>query len=426
MIDAFLLFFLVSLVPIAFIGLGARTEHAIFVAWRVAQLATLALSFAWILYRLARGRWTDWLLLVAISLLVAFIALSYVGIAWDSQIEYQRVLLLAERYGGLTEAYRHGVTSWILGYPPGTSLSVAWYRWLRLPSPNVAQGVLFALWSTSLLVRHMRSLDVASKLLFFVLLVSGPLFLWHLTYFYNNLFYALIWGQLILAPMFGSSLRPWERCGYALVLVWLRPQWQIAAIPIGSAALATLLSEPTFDRRCLYETVLATLAALCVAWLGATYWQTAAARLTGAQDQVKSAILDDIAAHQDQRSVHVDVTTKTIERQSPPKPALWSKQSADAITWAYGVTKNAYAISLLVLAGVALLGLLSLRRGGLVFVVPLLSPLALIVGTAIFARSYPEYRANKWALERLQIIAPILAAGAAAALHHAYRIRTRS
>jgi len=41
----------------------------------------------------------------------------------------------------------------------------------------------------------------------------------------------------------------------------------------------------------------------------------------------------------------------------------------------------------------------------------------------VFARSVASYQANEWALERLQIIVPILAAGVATALHQALRER---
>ena len=70
-----------------------------------------------------------------------------------------------------------------------------------------------------------------------------------------------------------------------------------------------------------------------------------------------------------------------------------------------------------------LLALVTLRRRGLAFLAPMLGPFIVMIGTAVFARSVASYQANEWALERLQIIVPILAAGVATALHQALRER---
>jgi len=423
MIDAFLVFFLVSLIPIAFLGIGGPTEAALFTAWRWLQVVTFLGASAWVLYQLARRDWRGLVVLLLLALVVAYFGLSYSGIAWDAQIEYHRVLLLAIRYGGLTEGYRHGVVSWVLGYPPGTSLSVAFYRSLHLLSPNVAQELLFLLWSGAFFVRHLRHVDLPGKLLFFAIILVDTRFLWHLTYFYNNLFYALIWAELALAPLFGSPMRPWETCGSALVLVWLRPQWEIAAIPIATGALATLLASPTWTKRLLRDAGVVTAAALVVARLAASYWQNAVGELGRLLNGHTVQVLDQLRTHPDFPALHVDVDTKAFMQQAPHTPALLSKESANAVAWAYHVSVDRYPLYFAALAALALLALVTLRRRGLAFLAPMLGPFIVMIGTAVFARSVASYQANEWALERLQIIVPILAAGVATALHQALRER---
>lgn len=422
MIDGMLAYFLVSLIPIALL-FGGRAEHVLFVGWRWLQVVTLFAVAAHVLYRTVRSGWRDVVLLVAIAVGIGYIALSYSAIAWDAQIEYHRVVLLAARYGGLTEGYRHGVANWILGYPPGTSLSVMFYSTLHLASANVAQGLLTLLWSAVFMQRHMRNVDFAGKAIFFVLLGMGEHALWHVTYFYNNLFYALIWAELVLAPMLGSSMRPWERVGWALVLVWLRPQWQIAAIPIGSSALSTLLAAKSLDLRFVRDLALTTMAALLVAWLGSGYWRTASAALDRAISEEKMRVVDAIGAEQDRQILAVETATKALEQQRAPTPPLLSRASLDAVDWAFYVTKHVYRRSMWMMGFLALFALVTLRRRGLMLLVPLLSPLALVLGTAVFARMFPGYRSNEWALERLQIITPILAAGMVTALHRAIRLQ---
>jgi len=426
MIDAFLAFFLVSLLPIAFLGIGGHTEHVLFIGWRWLQVVALFASSLFVVYQLARRDRRGLAVLALVVVGVAYLGLSYLGIAWDAQIEYNRVLQLAQRFGSITEAYRHGVTHWIFGYPPGASLSVAFFLTLKMISPNVAQGVLLALWSGSLLTRHLRHVDVPTKIVFFVLLATGTQLMWHFAYFYNNLFYALVWATFVFAPMFGSSLRPWEWCGYALVLVWLRPQWQIAAIPIGVGALAALASARTWNLRVLRDTILMMTAALAVAWLGSTYWRSASAKLDEAMSRENADVIANITAQQASPVLEIDVHTRPLAQQTTTVPPFLSRESVDAVVWAYHVTAHAYSLSLVVLAAVATLALLILRRRGLVFVVPLLSPIGIVLGTAAFAHYYAAYRANSWALERLQIITPILAAGSVAALHWTVRQRTRA
>jgi hypothetical protein len=424
-IDAFLVFFVVSIVPIAFVGIGGRAEHWLFVAWRGLQVATLGLAFVWIGGRLVRARWSDRLLVLAVAAALGYVALSYDGIAWDAQMEYHRVLLLADRFGSLSAGYAHGMVPWLLGYPPGTSLSVMWYRWLRLPSPNMALDVLVLLWTASFVLRHMHKVDASGKLIFFVLMATNVTMQWHVTFFYNNVLYALIWAQLILAPMLGSTLRPWEQCAYALVLVWLRPQWQIAAIPLVSSALATVVSAPSIDRRLLRDTILVATAAIAVAWLGGLHWYRVEAELDRQQQQLKEAVIEDVKAHQDPSLLRVEVETQAIEKLAPPPPPLFSSASASAIAWAWGVTKNLHWAGMLLMFAVGILAVVALRRRGIVFFVPWLSPLGLIVGTAAFARVYVNYRANTWALERMQMVVPILAAGAVTALHARLRAARR-
>jgi hypothetical protein len=426
-IDAFLVFFLVSIVPLAFIGVGGRTGHALLAIWRVAQFGTLALAFAFVLYKLARSRWQDIVLFLAIIAAVAVVGLSYSNIAWDAQIEYHRIVLLTEQWHSLYDAYVHGMSTWIVGYPPGTSLSVMWYRWLHLISPNVAQEVLLVLWCGAFMIRHMQRVDTLGKVVFFALVATTPLFQWHVTYFYNNLFYALICAQLVLAPLFGSSIRPWELSAYALVLVCLRPQWEIAAISITSSALATVLAAtPPLERRRLRDAVVAALVALMVARYGAIYWKHAEIQLVAAQEQHKLAIAQQLAATQPHDALEVQVQTKAVEQLAPPLPPLLSRESLGAIAWAWNISTKPYASDFVLLGGVGLLALATLRRRGLPLLVPWLSPLGLIAGTAVFAHSQPTYRANAWALERLQIVVPILAAGSAAALYMRLRARTRA
>lgn len=419
--NGFLVYLLISIIPIALIGIGGRTEHVLFVSWRWVQVVALFAVSALLLYRTIRSGWRDLVVLVLVAAALAYLALGYTQIAWDAQIEYHRVIMLANSYGSLTEGYKHGITNWILGYPPGTSLSIMFYSTLRMPSANIAQNILALIWSASFMQRHMRDVDLAGKLAFFVLLAVGEHSTWHFTFFYNNLFYALVWAELVLAPLFGSSFEPWERCACALVLIALRPQWQIAAIPIGTSALSTLLTARTINRRLVRDLAMVTMAALCVAWLGSSYWREASTQLNTAISQEKLRALATTSAGQDARTLHVEVETNSVTEQRPPVPALLSKPSFEAVAWAFAVSYHAYRTTAWTLALAALFALIVLRRRGLAFVVPLLSPLALVAGTAVFARSYPEYRANEWALERLQIITPFLAAGVLAALHRAIR-----
>lgn len=423
MIDAFLVFFLVTLLPIAFVGIGGRTEHALFATWRWLQVAALLAAACFVLYRLIRRDWRALVVLVLVGAGVAYLDLSYIGIAWDAQIEYFRVLQLAKQYGSLTEGYRHGITHWIFGYPPGASLSVAFFQTLNMVSPNIAQGILILLWSGSLMARHMRDVDLAGKLAFFVLLATGSQLVWHYTYFYNNLFYALVWATLVLVPMFGSSLRAWEWCGYALVLVWLRPQWQIAAIPIGTGALSTLLAASGWSRRHARDTAIVAAAALTVAWLGSAYWQTASVELDRAMSRETTAVIAKLTEQQRSPVLEIEVRTKPFAQQYKPVPPLLSHASVAAVGWAYHVTARLYAVSLAVLALIGFVAVWALRRRGLVFLTPVLSPLAVLLGTAVFAR-YADLKTNTWALERLQIISPILMAGTLTALHRALRART--
>lgn len=417
MIDVFLAFLLVSVLPIAFIGVGGRLEHVLFLIWRALQLGALLLAFGYLGHRLWRARWADRLLLVVVAVALGYVALSYDAIAWDAQMEYHRVLLLADRWGSLSEGYAHGMVSWLLGYPPGASLSVIWYRTVRLPSVNMAQDVLLLLWAAVFVLRHMQRVDAPGKIIFFGLLATNAELQWHATFFYNNLFYALIWAQFVLVPLFGSTLRPWEQCAYALVLVWLRPQWQIAAIPIASGALAALLSAPSIHRRCVRDTALVALAAVVVAWLAGVHWYRIVGPLGLRQQQQKVATVAEAREHQDPHVLQIEVATQAVEKLAPPSSPLLSSASVAAIGWAFGVSWKLHWPGMLLLLAVGLLAVATLRRRGLVFVVPWLSPLALIVGTAAFAHVYPNYRANTWALERMQIVVPILAAGAVAALH---------
>ncbi len=426
MTDAFLVYFLVTLLPMFFLGVGGRTEHVVFVCWRWLQVVTLFGAFAYVIHRLIRRDWRDFVVLLLIAIAVAYLGLSYIGIAWDAQIEYNRVLQLAREFGSITEGYRHGVAHWIFGYPPGASLSVAFFMTLKLISPNAAQGILLVLWCGSLMQRHMRDVDLAGKLAFFILLATGSQLTWHYSYFYNNLFYALVWATFVLVPLFGSSMRPWEWCGYALVLVWLRPQWHIAVIPIFCGTLSALASAPAWNRRVVRDIALATIAAFAVAWLGSSYWKTASITLEAQMSHHNVEVLDDIAAHQDQHVLEIEVETKPLTQQAAPPASFFSRQSIDAIQWAYGVTKRLYSLSLMVLVAAALFALIVLRRRGIAFVVPLLSPIGVLLGTAAFAYVYSGYRANTWALERLQIITPILAAGTLVALHRAIRKQARA
>jgi hypothetical protein len=264
----------------------------------------------------------------------------------------------------------------------------------------------------------LRAVDGWGKAIFFVLLLFVPLIQWHMVYFYNNLFFSLLWGQLVLTPLWGSSLAPWERCAIALVMVWLRPQWMIVAVPVASSALIAILVAPSRDRRFVRDTILVTLAALVVAWLGAVYWVRTAAHLQDQQTKHNADVSAAIAAHQDPRVLELHVTTQPVEKLKPPPPPLFSERSATVVAWAYRVTRNGHALSLDFLFALTLLALVTLGRRGIVFLVPLASSMALVVGTAVFARNYPEFAANSGALERMQLIVPVLTAGLAAALYH--------
>lgn len=417
--DAFLVFMLVSFAPLAFpVAAGSSMEHVCFVGWRWLQVVVLAAAFGYVLMQLRRAPWVDRAIMLVLLMLALLAAASYGKVEWDAQIEYDRVVVLADRYGGLWNGYLHGI-QWILGYPPGTSLSALWYRTLHVPSPNWAQMALFLLWSATFLLRHLRAVDGLSKCLFFGTLIVMPMMQWHLYYFYNNLFFALISAEIVLLPLFDSRQEAWEQCGYALVLIWLRPQFALTAIPLVSAALTRLLTERR-DRRARYDVVAALLLALLVAWFGARFWARMMPRLSDLQTQHYADVAHAVAATQDQHVLDIEIAT---HMDPPPTPPVLSNDSLGAIEWAYETSMGVVARSVWIMIGGALFAVVVLRRRGLAFFVPIVTPAAFIVGTAVFARSYPAYRDNAWALERLQLVTSVFAAGIIAALHFQLRRR---
>ena len=162
-----------------------------------------------------------------------------------------------------------------------------------------------------------------------------------------------------------------------------------------------------------------------VAWFGCALWQNAAAVATRQQADFRSANAQSIAATQDATVEHVEVATDIRIAPQAPRPPWISRYSLDAVVWALAVTMHLYWLTFTLIGGAVLIALLALRRRGLPFLVPLLLPSALILGTIPFARYLPDYRSNAWALERLQLVSAVLAAGVLAAVHWQLRNAAR-
>jgi hypothetical protein len=200
-------------------------------------------------------------------------------------------------------------------------------------------------------------------------------------------------------------------------MVWLRPQFELTALSLVSMGLTRLLTT-RWQRRAVLETVATTVLALMVASYGARYWQRMMPVLANLQDSHYAAASTAIAAGQDPHALEIAIAT---HMQPPPTPPALSSNSVEAIHWAYQTSMHVVAQSAWIVVGTALFALVVLRRRGLAFLVPILTPAGFIIGTAAFARGYPAYRDNAWALERLQLVTSVFAAGTLAALHFQLR-----
>jgi hypothetical protein len=415
MIDGFLVFMLYSLVPMLFpTGLPPGTERALFLTWAVGQVMVVAALVLYLAWRTARARWQTRLAVIAWALTCFFVALSYMEIAWDSVVVYDRVVKVALHQKGLWSGYVSAGTPYVFGYPPGASLSVLWGRFLRMPSANMAHAAVLWLWMTNWLVEIVeREGNRKSAPLFLLLFAIGPQVFWHVVFFYNNIVYALLWTTLVTAPLHRVKLKPWQLCGYALALVWFRPQLLLALVPIASTALIELLLDGLNRRRLVWFVI-----AALVAFAGARFWERRVVQQTALQEQ---RLLDNQKLQTAGRDASaLELRFDAPPEQAPPVTTTQAKPRArvvrEAIAWASGVAYRAYGPALLALLVLPLCGLWLGRRWGLAVAVALLTPLTFIAGTAQFALANPDYQSIPGSLERLLLVTPLLAAAVAVAV----------
>jgi hypothetical protein len=423
-IDVFCLFMLWTVLPTALpVGTPPAIERVCFTGWAAVQVALLAFGLGYLVWRAVRATWSARILVVALAAIGAIGAFAYNRIQWDAQAVYDRVAHLAVLHRGVWTGFVHGGNDWILSYPPGASLTVVWGVLCGLPSSNFAHAVLMWLWGATLVVRVLPQTGLKrSGLVFFVLLfvyaspIPWAIPWWHYWLYYNNIFFSLVWMQFILCALIDLRMRPWEHLAYALVLVWLRPFFGIAALPVLSAgAIALLRGRP-------WKPVLwLTAAALVVQLGGVRAWHGKVTALTEAQGAYQRSALSQIEARRDPHALAIDLDTSihAASRTTAPSAAapLGTRRRIfiDAVVWAWAQAWAVGRYALLFLIMVPLGALVLGWRRALGYLLPLFNVLALVVGTGFFALGFPAYRANVEAFERMLIIAPILVAAVAVA-----------
>lgn len=415
--DPFLIFLLVSNLPILFpVTRFTRVEAAFFFLWRFVQIGALVWTLGYILLLAARRCTWPQRIFVGVMLVVAVLAAcDYNEMFWDSVVLYDRLVLLAFQHHGLWQGIVHGGTPYIIGYPPGSSLSVLWYKTLGLPTANMANVAVTYLWLASFTVRYLAPTRRWTGMLILTAVIAYfPTLWWTLLYFNNNLLYALLWASVIGVALLGQRSSLAELCGYAVCLIWLRPQFELTVIPIVSAGAIYLVRGNRWR-----PIVLMTVAALVCANLGARLWRHDADRLTAlqaehdAQLRVRSAVGQDpavLAVHLP--AFHADAPA------TPHAPPPRSPREVErvAIRWAWKESYRWNDRPILLMAALSLIAFaLGLRRG-LAHLVPWLTLAGFIGGTAIFAKAYPDYQSIGGSMERMEIVLPLLAGMMAVAL----------
>jgi hypothetical protein len=413
MTDWFVVFLVASDLPLLLpVGMSRGLENGLFTAWRWAQVGVGVLALVMVLRQLWRASApTRWCALgwTAFSLVIFF---QYRPMEWDAVVEYDRMVHLSLRHGGLWQGYIHAATTYVLGYPPGATLSVIWGRTVGLPSSNLAHVAILWLWGLSW-VRQLGSTGRGyGGFLFGALYLLAPYVDWHHEYFYNNIIYAILFAQLILIPLLRIESSLAESCACALLLVWLRWPRELAAVSIMSAAAIRLLrGEP------LRRTAVIMLLSLGCTVAGARLWSHRASQLTALQREHEQRLDGQTAMQQDSlaEEYHFEGSPAARSKPSATKRDLRSVYR-EAIVWAWNVTFQHYSTSLFLIFGACLFAWTLGLRTGLAYSVPLLTPLAFIAASAAFAETYPGYQQIPGSLVRLEIILPLLAAGGAVAL----------
>jgi hypothetical protein len=407
-IDPFLAFIAWTDLPLLFPAgaLGA----ALFAIWSYLQVVVFFGAALLVLYRAHRTGRSVALVVYAALVIAVVIAFNYCELGWDAVALYDRVDLNFAR-NGLWEGYAHAGTTYALSYPPGTSLTVMWGMRLGIMDSNFTHTFVVWLWFSSFMVTCVgKTGRFYSPILFLFLFSVGPDLSWHEMVFFNNILYAAIWTQLIVTPLLRVRTSPWSLCLYGVVLVWLRPQVEMAAVPVlSNAAIQLLLDKPA------KKVLISVTAALAAMYIASALWTYRSGQIANTQ-----ARLD-----RDQAVVQLagrDPAMQKIElpRRPPDKAPLPSRKAADvygeAVQWAYDLTTQWYGPAFWLLA---IVGLVAFTRGGrigLAYTIPFLSPISMIVATGRFAQYYAGWKGLWNSLVRLELIIPILAAAVPVAL----------
>jgi hypothetical protein len=417
MIDVFLIFLVWSLAPIALpIGTPRSVQGVLFYIWAAGQMALLVWACTYLARQTFRARRAEKCQVAMYVVLAVFGASAHVALQWDAQATYDRVARLTIEYRGLWSGLVHGGNSWILGYPPGTALTVVWAHLLHLPTSNIANVALLTLFFCNWTLRYVsstgmwRSGFIFAALVFFV---SGPIGwatpIWHYVVYYNNIVFALIWMLFIFVELRQLRWSPAEHLGYALALVWLRPVVSIAALPILSVAAMRILRCRDAKRACVLAA-----AALAVQCLGVVTWNAKEHGLERMQAAYERQVEQDVISHKDAQVLRIDIKTNprpTKQERLAPVTAF-----ERALSWAAVVTSNTCGGAMAVMAACSILAWATGWRQALVYAIPPLNLVALVFGTGFFAIHYPTYQDNYEAFQRLLIIGPILMAAVVVAI----------
>lgn len=417
MIDGFLVWMLWTLVPIAVpTGTPAWLQHGIFYAWITGQFSGLIACTVYLVLQTIRARPLLQLQVIGWLIIGLFAAFMWTPLQWDAQAVYDRVAHLAIAQRALWLGLERGGNSWILGYPPGASLTVIWGKLLKMPSSNLTHCIVITLWAWNWTIRYISATRIGRSGFLFATLffyVAAPVGwatpAWHYAVFYNNLLFALIWMQFLFAAWVDVSWRSWEPIGYALVLIWLRPVVGIAALPILSWAAISMLRRGNIRRIAVVA-----VAGFVVQVAGARAWVAKSHALESIQRAYADEVETEIAARRNATPLTIEVHTDPHHATNTPSSA--SRVFSEALTWATMVVRTTCGGGMLLLFVLALLAATLGWREGLSYVIAPMNIIALVIGTGFFAIGYRTYRDDYEAFERLLIIAPTLLAAAVTAL----------
>jgi hypothetical protein len=403
-VDWFVVFLAYSMMPMLF-PQSAGAETILFAIWRVGQIVlllgvcvALAREF-WRASRAAKASLVVWAFLTLVMCFAQRVTW------WDAVVEYDRIILLALRHHGIWQGLIQAGDQYIFGYPPGASLSILWGSAFGLHC-NQAQTLLLFIWTSSFTLRYLSGHRWYSYCLFGLLYYLVHEIGWHYIYFYNNIIYTVVWAQLILVPLLRVQVRWWEQVLTALLLVCFRTQFSLALVPIVSGAMIHLLLNGPRRR-----TIAISLAAVAVAFAFGKFWDARAGQAYERQKALLAAEATVTSAGQDPSAIEL------VYKEAPtPQAVNRVGVYREAIEWAWGITDFNYSWSLILMAALWIFALALGWRVTLAYLVPLLTPAAIIVGTGPFALVFPQYKSYDSSLIRLETILPFLAAGMVVAL----------